>query len=867
MKRLHKSIFLILLVLILLPAAALAKDVRTKEERYEDALRLVEDNSFSEAATAFDKLKGFEESASYAAYARALQAYAMADYDNALAGFTALGSFEYSAEYAAVIPQMDRVFVKRGDHYAMVDTKGNLISDTPWDYTFGMSYGGQRPNRVLYAVYLGDVSMDENSKILTSDDGKWGLVDGNGQIVLAPEWDGIYAFGDTSALMKKDGKRYVVSYADGKIVSEGFDSSNVTYNYHADGRYSVTLGDKAYIVDAAGNAIALPEDVANATQPQMHKEVLRRQEAAYTEQLIGYFSHDGLLGFLNQAGEIVIPAKYSGGAYMNEDGCYEVEIDGLSGFIAADGSYTSEPQYKHIEALFGSDGASGTYIVETDEGCHLIDKDGKTIGKTYDSIETNSYNTVLTYEQNGKFGLMDRSGAVLAKASYDKIYDFRANGLAIFTKGEKQGLISAAGKVVLKEDNYKFSSVAAGCYYIRASSSGALKYTLVTADGKLQKNTVMYAYFDSGSDSMIWTSGSSSGMMRIIWGANSKSPELDTACYLTYNGAQCGFAVTADTRMPQNLSEWGGKDSVTDVARPDNFAELNKYDLPRLGICVRPFIMGEDLTGDEYVPDTDMDGYSGFYLSLEDESESIYMPEIRNKGTLSIKTYAHDDDSETLADIKANDDIIPSYMTGGTSGTQLSRPYAQLTEHYYRLPDGEIIYAVTQSVSASALKLLGGYAGSSISSTYYVLYNTHNGFCYTLDMFSNDGDSPTIDDFMPVLATIETYAPAVRHPALALEKKQQLTFTELGFSIQASAGTRMTWYGESVTPEQAKYGYVLERKATYKTENGSVSGFFGVSVFTGRSAEELAGADAKTYKSGKLTFYTNSRNYFIDVPN
>ena len=81
--------------------AALAREAAQVQMRdsYNNAVIDVKAGRYNEAITALERLDGFEDSARYIAYARALEAGEAGDYETAIRGLEALGDFEKAAVY------------------------------------------------------------------------------------------------------------------------------------------------------------------------------------------------------------------------------------------------------------------------------------------------------------------------------------------------------------------------------------------------------------------------------------------------------------------------------------------------------------------------------------------------------------------------------------------------------------------------------------------------------------------------------------------------------------------------------------------------------------------------------------------------
>lgn len=132
-------------------------------------------------------------------------------------------------------------------------------------------------------------------------DGKWGFLNGEGQVVVPFEYDSVGAFSEGLAWVKKDGK-------------EGF-------------------------IDRQGNVV-----------------VPLQYDAVYDFSCgLAYVKLDGKCGFVNAAGQTVVPLQYDkAGSYT--EGLAWVNVGGKEGFIDTAGNVIVPPEYDSVYAF--SDGAA-----------------------------------------------------------------------------------------------------------------------------------------------------------------------------------------------------------------------------------------------------------------------------------------------------------------------------------------------------------------------------------------------------------------------------------------------------------------------------------------------------------------------------
>lgn len=131
---------------------------------------------------------------------------------------------------------------------------------------------------------------------------------------------------------------------------------------------------------------------------------------------IAVFIDNGKFGYMNDKGEIIIPAQYDY-ASMFYNGLAEVEIQKKVCFINTAGVKQFEPTFDELRPY-----------AEGFAGFKMFDKMGK-----------------------AKYGFINGKGEMMMQPFYDEVAYF-ANGLCPVRKGSKWGAINKEGKLVLKLD-------------------------------------------------------------------------------------------------------------------------------------------------------------------------------------------------------------------------------------------------------------------------------------------------------------------------------------------------------------------------------------------------------------------------------
>ena len=227
--------------------------------------------------------------------------------------------------------------------------------------------------------------------------GKWGVLDRNGKIIIPCLYD--------------SGLRFTENMA------------------------SALLNDKYGFIDKKGRMI-IPATFEYAS--------------VFAEGLALVRQNDKY-GFIDTTGKLVIPAQfdditdftlYGCSSYFPED-MAEVKQNGKWGFIDRKGNVVITPQFDSTDKFSG-----GLACVSLNGKQGLINKTGKfVIPAEYDMIEVTSEDLV-SFKKDGKYGYMDKTGNILIPARFEQCYGFNEGMAAVEVNG-KWGFIDIKGELTI----------------------------------------------------------------------------------------------------------------------------------------------------------------------------------------------------------------------------------------------------------------------------------------------------------------------------------------------------------------------------------------------------------------------------------
>ena len=317
-----------------------------------------------------------------------------------------------------------------------------------------------------------NLSMISEKLINVEKNGKSGMLDYNGNVILPCEYTNLGMITEKLIRVEKDGKKGLLDYNGNVILPCEYDGIYNDFRYSYRGIVYFTIGD----------------------------------------------SSNRKIGLIDKDGIVLLPAEYDAVIYFN-NGIIGIEKNGKSGYIHKNGKKITELIYDVFEREYGLyvkdyEFIHGIKQVKLNGKYGFIDEKGKTVVPCkYDDV-INIYNyELVTLKKDDKWVLADINGNLLTtfEFEYDSPY-FYSNGLAAVIKDGKYGYIDTTGKTVIPcEYDYVNNYFHEGL--VEVIKDG--KYGLINEDGKIivpfvyeyiyTNNTQNYIFWNVKKN---WTSGS-----------------------------------------------------------------------------------------------------------------------------------------------------------------------------------------------------------------------------------------------------------------------------------------------------------------------------------------------------------------------
>ncbi|MGB1243654.1 MAG: WG repeat-containing protein, partial [Chitinophagales bacterium] len=279
---------------------------------------------------------------------------------------------------------------------------------------------------VQLSIFAQSPTKSDTSQTLfiIEDNGKYGLMDENGEIWLEVKYDDVFFFSEIknvkTALLRKD------SYSDYEYIKP----------FH---RYYISSSRKALFA-------YLPPQIRRSKEHSMHLIPYKRGSLLVYENDQCYY--------LNEKGKPLLDTFYEDAEPFNH-GLGVVKQNRKMGVIDSTGQFIIEPKFEDIQISFDGESILLEEPFDLEYGVkkYRVDRNGQVISSEKDRTKEahNFLNSHIFLFQNekGKLGLKDTSTQkIITPAIYNRAKSSR-KGTALVLKGKKWRLIDTTGQQVL----------------------------------------------------------------------------------------------------------------------------------------------------------------------------------------------------------------------------------------------------------------------------------------------------------------------------------------------------------------------------------------------------------------------------------
>lgn len=290
----------------------------------------------------------------------------------------------------------------------------------------------------------------EKSVLKYKKDGKYGLIDLDGNVITEAIYDNISSvtYKEGMLLVEQDEKLGIININGITVIDIEYDNITVDNYYNEETQYEKTgfivcqIGDYGYrygYVNYKGDVLLETEytEVSRITDIQDDDDVY----------IIAY--KDGQAGVVKNK-KTILDYQYESILYNSLNNLFTIQRNGKYGIAELNGDIRIEPQYSMMIWC-------GVYInVEIDEEQKVIDAYGNDVTDGYISkVPTSDGEHSIVYGEDDIYKIIDNDGNVIIDKNYSYIEDL-GNNYYIVASSQKNGIIDLTGKSVV---DLKYSSI------------------------------------------------------------------------------------------------------------------------------------------------------------------------------------------------------------------------------------------------------------------------------------------------------------------------------------------------------------------------------------------------------------------------
>ena len=276
-----------------------------------------------------------------------------------------------------------------------------------------------------------DVSdFSEGLAAVQDENGKWGFIDENGNVVIHCQWYYAVPFSDGMALVIDEEHRGGFIDKNGNIVvpcqwEEAYPFS--------EGLAAVQNGNYEWgFIDKSGKVVI----------PCQWEGV-----QSFSEGLAAVAGKNGKCGFIDKEGRIAIPCQWDEVWNFFDNGLAPVrDKNGKWGFIDKSGALVILCQWEGVAWQFDY----GILIRDTNNKWGFIDKNGEVVCPcVWQRLRPFSESLAAVSDENGKWGFIDKSGTLVIPCQWEEVEDFSEGLAAVLGENGKRGFVNKHGTLVI----------------------------------------------------------------------------------------------------------------------------------------------------------------------------------------------------------------------------------------------------------------------------------------------------------------------------------------------------------------------------------------------------------------------------------
>ncbi len=346
------------------------------------------------------------------------------------------------------------------------------------------------------------IAVQNYEYFILRQDGKYGVINKNGDIVIHPEYTNVIIPNPQKAVFvcyDENNNTKVLNQNNEQIFSEYTQLEPIKLkNIASDLMYEKNLltyeqDEKQGLINLEGKVVAKPIYESIEGLPYKEGELLVKIEGKY--------------GVVNNKGNYLVDSDYDQIAVDN----YTTEEEGYKhagyivsnttengyryGYVDVDGNVLLEPEYTEVSRIINVKDDDNIYLVVAQNGQYgMIKNQEQIIENEYQSISYNSESNTLTLEKTKRYGVATLDGKIVIPVEFAQIDSTGKNIYATDVDGNVK-VYQEDGNPAEIESNVYILETGNENYQIKIDNTQGSVYSILNKDGE-QITTQNYSYIN-----------------------------------------------------------------------------------------------------------------------------------------------------------------------------------------------------------------------------------------------------------------------------------------------------------------------------------------------------------------------------------
>ena len=346
------------------------------------------------------------------------------------------------------------------------------------------------------------IAIQNYEYFILRQDGKYGVINKNGDIVIHPEYTNViipnpqkavficYDENNDTKILNQNSEQLFSEYAQIKPISLKNIASDLMYEKNL---LTYEKDEKIGLINLEGKVIAEPIYESIQGLPYKEGELLVQLEGKY--------------GVINNKGSYLVNPEYDQITVDN----YTTEEDGYKhagyivsnttengyryGYVDINGNVLLEPEYTEVSRIINIKDNDNIYLIVAQNGQYgMFKNQEQIIGNEYQSISYNSESNTLTLEKTRRYGMATLDGEVVIPVEFAQV---DSTGKYIYTTDvdENVKVYQEDGNPAEIDSNVYILETENENYQIKIDNSQGSVYSILNKNGE-QITTQNYSYIN-----------------------------------------------------------------------------------------------------------------------------------------------------------------------------------------------------------------------------------------------------------------------------------------------------------------------------------------------------------------------------------